>query len=261
MRHTVVGRLAGLASGVATALCVASAGAQTVEPATMGETPATTSETTPATTSEAPRTESGLHPRTGVEVSVVTGAGGHINDSSTAFRDVPQAQDHLFWPGFGVQMWTGYRFLPWLSMGGHFAFQNNPSRDLPPGTTAGVANSVSAGVYARVYVGSAIGWRRIDPWISVGVNPFSTLWADHQTPIGGTRARIAAVGIPVSVGLDYNFTPWLAAGLTFQASPWIPFEACQNAPGGQISACSSNNLATNTYFFAGVGVRATLPQL
>ena len=99
----------------------------------------------------------------------------------------------------------------------------------PPGTTAGFANSVSAGVYARLYFGSALGWKRIEPWISVGINPFSTMWATHARPTETVTNRFA-IGVDSDLQSGSITTSRVARRrMLFQASPWVPFEACATA--------------------------------
>jgi hypothetical protein len=194
--------------------------------------------------------------RQGVEADLRLGAGGHINSSSTAFTNQPRANDNLFWPGFALQTTVGYRFIPWLSAGAHFGYQNNQARDLPQGTTGGDVNTFAVGVYTRFYLGGLLHWRVFDPSVSVGVDPYAGVFVRHDTPIGLVSSDITTVAIPISLNLDFHPIRPLAIGLQTQISPWIPWRRCDSSPLTGTS-CTGDNLGTNVYFFAGLGVRYT----
>lgn len=196
--------------------------------------------------------------RTGVDLAVNVGAGGHINDSSTAFTDQPRAADHLFWPGPAAQLEVGARPLNYLTVGARFAYQFNPQRDLPQGATAGQAHTFSVGVFGRFYLGSALRWRRVDPWASVGVDPYAMVWVRHDTPLGRVEQQIYTVSIPMSLGVDFYLTRRFSLGLQGQIAPWIAWQRCgQNPVTG--SACTQENLGTNPYVFAGIQARYVFP--
>ena len=246
MTTRLIRRMTALAAGASTVLFFAVAGAQNMFAPVA----------TPACAAAR------LHSRTGLEMSINGGIGGLVNESSSQFTDRPRASDQLFAPGVGVQVWSGYRFRPWVSLGGLLTYQNNQPRDLPAGTTAGVSNSMTAGGYARVYVGSALGWHHLDPWFSVGISPFSTRWTDHETANGPVHTRVTAVSIPVTLGLDYNLSDTLAAGFMIQGSPWVPIESCANEASGPM-ICTTGSFGSggsNVFLFAGLGLRMTMPN-
>ena len=193
----------------------------------------------------------------GFEANLHVGAGGQINDSSTAFRNLPNAGDHTFWPGVGVQSTIGYRFLPYMSAGVHVGYQNNTTRDLLPHTTASMANALSAGVYLRLYVGGLIPSGRLDPWVSIGVDPYAGQWATATTVLNTTITnRFDTVAIPLTVGIDFLASRNLSLSVMGQAAPWIPWQACTYGSQGG-SLCTRDNLYTNLYTFAGIGGRFT----
>jgi hypothetical protein len=239
-------------AGAATVLGLAStARAQTSTTGTTGTTSATS-----MTSEEAWRRD-----RVGSDFVLYLGAGGYVNGSATAFTNLPRGQNPtLFWPGFGAQSWIGYRFVPWMSVAGHLAYQNNPQRALPQGATSGTFNTFSSGVAANFYLGSAAHFRHWEPWFSVGVDPYAAAWASFSTPLGDINRRVTSVSIPFTLGVEYRVNRYFSAGLLAQASPWVPYQNCQSPTPGAAWVCSNQNLGTNTYLYFGAGVRVLWPH-
>ena len=201
----------------------------------------------------------GFHDGSGIEMAIHGGGGGFLNDSSTAFRDQPRAQDHLYWPGFGGQTEIGWRFRSYVSLTGHFTYQNNQPRDLPLGTTDGWANSYAVGINLRAYIGSMLHIRVVDPWVAVGFDPWAAVYAGHATPLGNANNRFTAVAVPMSIGLDFNVVRQVALGVMGQASPWFAWEGCSNLP-TQGEVCTRDGLANNWYGFIGATARFTVTR-
>lgn len=197
--------------------------------------------------------------RKGWELSGHVGIGGFTDMSSTAFQDLPQAQDRLWWPGASAQIMLGHRFAHWISLGTLVSANHFPRNDLPPGATGGVAASLHHGAYARFYFGRLLGSRTFDPWVSGAFTWSATFWTDHDMPSGDVRTRVSNVSIPLSVGLNYNLTSRIGVSVMGQVTPWIPWERCSNTSGGP-TICTDVDLEPNVHLFGGAGVSVLLPD-
>jgi hypothetical protein len=183
-------------------------------------------------------------------------------------------------------MAIGWRIKPSFSIGGHLYYQYSPAYGLAEGTidrmsggmfqiNGGHSDVVAAGVYGRFYIGSAVGLRRVDPWIGVGFDLPSPVWVSTQvhgtrqvttttgpvtqTVDGSLLLTVASFAVPVSVGLDYNVSPEFSLGIGAHLSFLFPYGRCGNTsvftgdPGASASCNWQNYDVTPTLFIAGEG--------
>jgi hypothetical protein len=200
------------------------------------------------------------HPHwSGFEIALHGGGGGFFDTSSTAFTTQPHAQDHQFWPGGAAQGEAGWRFGRYVSLTGHFTYQNNQARDLPLGTTGGWSDAFAVGVNIRAYIGGILHVPIIDPWVAVGFDPWASVHVTHNTSIGDMHSRVTAVAVPMSIGIDFNILRHVALGVMAQVSPWVPWQSCSDSPAAA-ETCANSNLAMNWYGFVGGTVRFTIAR-
>ncbi|MEI8258058.1 MAG: hypothetical protein WCJ30_20470, partial [Deltaproteobacteria bacterium] len=178
---------------------------------------------------------------------------------------------------------------PAISFGAHLYLQYSPAYDLrtttvPRGATtdytptSGSTILMGVGLYGRVYLGSALGLRRIDPWIGVGLDFSSTAWVATSVhtrtgttdPMTGVRTisseadttisnTVSAVSVPLSAGFDVNLSPELSIGLIGQVSLWVPYGRCGNAHCSASVSCTSQSYDVLPMFFLGAQARFLSP--
>lgn len=205
-----------------------------------------------------------------LEMEVRGGAGWFLDTSAPGVVNTQRLGTERLGPGPLGEFRFGARATPWFSAGVHLAAQGFFGGRLPSTLTDGSAGMVTGGLDARFYLGSALHWRWIEPWVSAGVDPLAQLQLGNHLASGvgstGTvqslTSSVGGVAFPMTVGLDVNLTSVFAVGVLARLSPFVPVSRCASDPSGQIvgTACSGNDLATETAITLAGGVRVTLPN-
>jgi hypothetical protein len=195
--------------------------------------------------------------RVGAEATLQVGMGMGFDPSNRVYVFNPDAQGQRNGPGFAMNVGLGWRVIPALSFGAHLYFQYSPSYGLrtTPVTrgqtdytpTGGNTNIIGTGLYARLYIGSALGIRRFDPWVSAGFDFAAPVWVatyihtvTNMAPLDTTgTTTIPGVAVPLAVGVDWNVSPLVSIGLMGQVSIWIPYGRC-----GNVTAANSSPSCT-----------------
>jgi hypothetical protein len=195
--------------------------------------------------------------RVGLELTAQVGMGMGFDPGADTFELTSDAQGSRLAPGLGLNLALGWRPTPAFSLGGHLYYQYTPARGLRETpidrdgltftVTGGHTDMVTAGIYARLYIGALAHVRRIDPWIGVGFDWPAVGWVGTNiqvalpgSPFKGTlQQTVSAVALPISAGFDVNVSPELSLGVTGTVSLWFPYSQCGNA-----SAYSASNTAT-----------------
>jgi opacity protein-like surface antigen len=199
-------------------------------------------------------------PRTGLEGAVHVGAGGFSNDG--AFRRPGSSGHGSYSPSVGVHVTLGYRLIPLLSVGVRGLYQSLQT-DPPRGTEAW-AGAYAVGAYARLHPLGLIPARRgdvlsrLDLHVGAGFDFVANGFAHTRTQIFGatveTRGSSAGVAVPVTAGIDFALHENVAVGALFQWSHWTSSELCGQGFG--FSGCDTGAHEAESYFFAGLGLRA-----
>jgi len=206
-------------------------------------------------------------PRTGIQVAAFGGVGGFSNGA--VFEPYDASRRGYLNPWIGAQAELGYRFVPLLSAGLHGTLQ---FLDYDR-TTAGVPTSASVwadagafGLYARVHPLALLApsrsafLARFDVHAAIGFDFIATVRSGASTNVPGTSALTAGVAMPVSVGVDFALTSWLAVSVLGQWSYWTADESCDPNRGQQslfyVSPCTYDH-SPESYLFAGLGLRGT----
>ena len=218
--------------------------------------------------------------RIGLELTAQLGMGMGFDTGADTFELVADGQGQRLAPGLGINVALGWRPTPAFSIGGHLYYQYSAANGLntTPRPASGMSTSgsttmttdatftptgghtdlVSAGIYARLYIGALVHARRIEPWIGVGFDWPSVGWVATQVhtdavtetsvmgiPVsrspqsldGTLQHTVSAVSIPFSAGFDFNVSPELSLGVTGTVSLWFPYSQC----GSRATFSVSNN--------------------
>ena len=178
----------------------------------------------------------------GIEAGVGFGYGTYVNSSVRLFQTPMQATSAsappaAFYGGPHLRFNLGYRFTPYLSAGVYGQVQWIGGA--PLGAFPTTASSGGVGVYARLYpmalinqslenrrvrFESALDRRRLDPWVSLGVEVYQVITRASSDPMMPQLSSIwtrSTVGIPIAIGGEYRVIPALAVGLQLGITPLI----------------------------------------
>jgi hypothetical protein len=140
---------------------------------------------------------------------------------------------------FGVRVAVGYRFAPWLSVGGYFTYANfaakdgTDSADYVDGTNFLERQLWSIGLYGRYYLVQL--HPRLQPWIELGVG-YSQDNASYVRDVVQSMAagpdhqqyvlEAQGITVPLTVGLDWRVAPGVSFGPMIGYSGVFTFSAC-----------------------------------
>jgi hypothetical protein len=225
----------------------------------------------------------------GIEAQVGFGVAGVANSHPRFLSMVgpgapgPSATS-LLGPGFNFRAALGYRFAPMLSAGLSFSIAPLGAYELPNASTSTYqygASTFSVGAYARLYYLALVSsiprtarveflsWgdlRRLDPWVSLGVEyqSISYTQTNRAMPAIGAAFSRGAIAVPVGIGFEYRLIPMLAVGLATHLSPtfgsWSTKQST-NVVGGNIQTVNESYSAddpVNFVWSAGLTARYTL---
>lgn len=216
---------------------------------------------------DAPYQDCLFRERTGVETSFHLGFGSSTNPGAQVFFAPTDSAStasgaRRAGPGVAANVSLGWRILPTFSAGLHLFYEWAPGTSLP-GVRVGQSDFLMTGVYGRFYLGSALGIRRIEPWIGLGFDHGAPAWVTNTTGTLVANVSFAAVAIPIDVGIDYNVSPLWSVGLLVRLTPWIPYQRCPPpsvSPNGvATSTCSGADLSPVPFLFVGLGTRFLSP--
>lgn len=204
----------------------------------------------------------------GIEAQMLLGVGGFSAGTQRIFLQQGMggvsALPQIIGPGFNFRVSAGYRIIPALSAGISFSISPLASFLPPPlreDQWATSALTYSVGAYARLYYLALIpsiqrtsrvefsSWgdlRRLDPWVSLGVEFQSVSYRQvfrESNNVNSSSTRSSA-SIPLGLGFDYRVLPMLSVGLGATIAPTIGSGTTTSA-----SYIMSGNLVTvsNTY--------------
>ncbi len=196
-----------------------------------------------------PSTALATHPdnegERGIELQVGFGiAGWGTTDDSISFMPSELSTGTLgavTGPGLALRGAVGYRFNPWLSAGVSFGWQSVGSAGQYTVSEAALGardgySSWQMGVYARFYpLAYTQRWyehprvfftgptdlRRLDPWVSLGVDYISAFnrTRTYSDPSNLSTWNTTYVGIPIGFGLDYRLVQAFAIGIALTLTP------------------------------------------
>lgn len=223
----------------------------------------------------------------GIEAQVQVGLGGVSNTSQRVItengRSGVTAPPSVLGPGFNFRAQLGYRIMPAFSVGAAVSF--NPLGAFPLSGTPDIynygASTLSAGVYGRLYflaLVSAIprttrvefsSWgdlRRLDPYVSLGVEYQSIAYTQNNRvamQVGASFAR-TSISAPVGLGFEYRLLQPLAVGLGAVLAPsfgaWVS-RSVTTVTGGNIQSTQDSFIAedpVNLAWSLGLTARYTL---
>lgn len=180
----------------------------------------------------------------GIELDVAAGFGTFTNTSQHLFTRATMVSSgvmprNALSGGLHLAAHLGYRFLPFLSAGvtGQYQFLGAEPFMRSSGPAPAAAEAASVGVYVRLYylglitgsyrvrrvrMDQALDARRLDPWLSVGLDVYQTL-ALAESPGSQFFARWhrTSVGVPVALGFDVRPIAPLAIGVAATLNTWI----------------------------------------
>lgn len=194
-----------------------------------------------------PSTAHATHPdwegEKGIEFQLVLGGGAFTESRDRAFTQVSEDGTRAaFTGGFNARLTAGYRLVPYLSAGVSAGLQTLAATGQysPAEAVFGPSDSLIAwnvGVWARFYPLSLFDrtqrenprvffrdWadrRRLEPWVSVGLDFASGIQRTREYSDSQSRSQWTTtyIGVPLSVGFDYRLTTQLALGLAAGATP------------------------------------------
>jgi hypothetical protein len=248
------------------------------------------------------RTAYATHPdyegERGLELEIMSGLGGAFTGDESVFlrpEDLPRPDvrppSESFSSSVGATLAVGWRFAPFVSAGLTGSYQSLAPAHVYPGSEMSfepedAIRSWRVGVYGRVYPMAFFNgsrhnprvffdsWgdrRRLEPWVSLGVE--FAQFTRHRSYDGvGFMDSYATwttsyVGVPVGVGVEYRLLPRLAVGVNFAITP--TFAGNTNLerfihevrPGVDQTFTEERSYTpaadSNTLYFVGLGVRYT----
>lgn len=178
----------------------------------------------------------------GIEAQVFAGVGGFSNSTQRVITESGRAgvsmAPTILGPGFNFRASVGYRFMPAFSAGASFSI--NPLGAFALGGAPDIynysASTFSVGAYGRLYflaLMSAIprttrvefsSWgdpRRLDPYVSLGVEFQSMTYQQTNrmaAQIGASLTR-TSISAPIGLGFEYRLIQPLALGLGAVLAP------------------------------------------
>lgn len=171
----------------------------------------------------------------GIEAQLAFGVAGFANThqrviSPESMPAGPSAPS-ILGPGFNFRASVGYRFIPAFSAGATFTISPLGASALQgaPNMYNYSASTYAVGAYGRLYFLAPVGsiprtarvefssWgdlRRLDPWISLGVEYQSFTYAQVNSGDARLSATFTrgAVSIPFGLGFEFRLLPMLAVG-------------------------------------------------
>lgn len=223
----------------------------------------------------------------GIEAQVLLGVGGFANGTQRIITDSGRAgvsaSPTIVGAGFNFRASVGYRIMPALSVGASFSI--NPLAAYPlqgaPDIFDYGASTLSAGAYGRLYFLGLVSsiprttrvefssWgdlRRLDPYVSLGVEYQNLTYSQTNrmaTQIGAVITR-TSISVPVGLGFEYRVMQPLAVGLGAVLSPtfgsWLDRTATTTLNGNIVTtkASSTGEDPVNLAWSLGLTVRYTL---
>ncbi|MBL8685393.1 MAG: hypothetical protein JNK05_39810 [Myxococcales bacterium] len=181
----------------------------------------------------------------GIEAQVLFGVGGFTAGTQRIFLQQGMggvsALPQIVGAGFNFRVSAGYRIIPALSVGASFSI-SPLAAFLPPTLRedqwATSALTYSVGVYGRLYYLALLpsiprtsrvefsSWgdlRRLDPWVSLGVEFQNLSYRQvfrEANNVNASNTRSSA-SIPFGLGFDYRVLPMLSVGVAGTIAPTI----------------------------------------
>lgn len=176
---------------------------------------------------------------------------GSFTNTTSPFQDTSSSlTTSVVGPSVGLHLQAGYRVVPRVSLGTRFGYQafskGDSTRDL-------TISGLMFGAYARLYFSPNFAQGALEPWVGVGFDFVSSVSSTTTSSSGRSdTTSISTFGLPLSVGVDYNVGRNVSVGAIATLSVMIPREACAG------NSCASSGLASNIYWFVGIGARYNL---
>lgn len=230
----------------------------------------------------------------GLEAQLILGGAGYGVHDDTMFLPTSElgaaaTRHDIFRGGFALRALVGWRFTPYVAAHVGFGVDSlSSANDYAASESAlGAKDSLSAinvSLHARFYWLSLLngartnprvffrGWgdvRRMESWISLGVEFFHRIQRERTYGANDAVIRYTAeyTGVPLGVGYDFRFTPSLSAGVSLALTPLLGQSMTRYQRFTQGTGAASTVIErtqtydtlerSNSHWFLGLGVRYT----